>query len=137
MLYIKRKKKIKNDIVHDYFKSLQPFIDRQNLPFYFKTGYSAYTEKNRKQLRTVTNKQQIYEAEKKLHFVELTMRKIYEAEKKLHFVELTMRTLANSHEKAKIDWHCLKYLISSQRCRTKFHAFETVETGELRILKES
>ena len=120
MLYIKRKKKIKNDIVHDYFKSLQPFIDRQNLPFYFKTEYSAYTEKNRKQLRTVTNKKQIYEAEKKLHFV-----------------ELTMRTRANSHEKAKIDWHCLKYLILSQRCRTKFHAFETVETGEPRILKES
>ena len=48
-----------------------------------------------------------------------------------------MRTRANSHEKAKIDWHCLKYLILSQRCRTKFHAFETVETGELRILKES
>ena len=64
-------------------------------------------------------------------------KQIYEAEKKLHFVELTMRTRANSHEKAKIDWHCLKYLISSQRCRTKFHAFETVETGELRILKES
>ena len=32
--------------------------------------------------------------------------------------------------KAKIDYHCLKCLILSQRCRTKFHAFERVETGE-------
>ena len=48
-----------------------------------------------------------------------------------------MRTGTNSHEKAKIDGHCLKCLMLSQRCRTKFHAFETVETGELRILKES
>ena len=47
-----------------------------------------------------------------------------------------MRTRANSHEKAKIDWHCLKCLILSQRCRTKFHAFETVETGEPRIDSE-
>ena len=39
--------------------------------------------------------------------------------------------------KAKIDYHCLKCLILSQRCRTKFHAFETVGTGEPRILKES
>ena len=85
-----------------------------------KPGTVLTQKKNRKQLRTVTNKKQIYEAEKKLHFV-----------------ELTMRTRANSHEKAKIDWHCLKCLILSQRCRTEFHAFETVETGELRILKES
>ena len=38
--------------------------------------------------------------------------------------------------KAKVDYHCLNCLILSQRCRTKFHAFETVGTGEPRILKE-
>ena len=46
-----------------------------------------------------------------------------------------MRTRANSHEKANIDWHCLKYLIKGALQRLVFWG-NNVDLGRKQIRVE-
>ena len=75
---------------------------------------------------------------KKIKIVEnnYKQKKIYEAEKKNITLRLTNDAQSrNSHEKAKIDWHCLKYLIKGALQRLVFWGND-VDLGRKKIRVE-